>query len=185
MNFNAKKGYELLQKLGVDATKLHWKDDIVFDMRLLTNYDYWECFDTSSETVPVDKIVGTCNGKYTNKSWIEMLGCLERTNDITRESAISKAKNTQFMCLNKFGDKYYISADGNHRVCLSKFLGLKTMDVGFVSHHKFNQARYDLDLSLKREAEKILENSKIEGINCKEKKSIITNIRIFFSKMLK
>lgn len=147
-------GYNRLKSIGMDFNEIFWKNDIVQDPSSIPNYEYWEYSHTSvNQFVKTNEIIGTYHSNYYNKTWVEMLGCLQRAKYLTKETALSWINEKQWsISINNFGGTFYIAGDGNHRVCLSKFLGISEICVGKVNYYQFNQTRFDLDqMFIKRE----------------------------------
>jgi hypothetical protein len=149
-NYCLETGLKRLKSMGIDANEILWRNEIVQNPNLIPNYEYWE-YSHSSENQLVDtgKIIGTHHCDYYEKSWVEMLGCLKRANSLTKESALKWSKEKLWsISLDNFGGAFYISGDGNHRVTLSKFLGIPDINVGCVAYYQFKQTRFDFDQML-------------------------------------
>lgn len=159
-NYYLAAGLNRLKSMGIDANEILWKNEIVQNPGSIPNYEYWE-FSHSSENqiVETGKIVGTHHCDYYGKSWIEMLGCLKRAKFLTKESALRWSVEKQWsISLNDFGGAFYIAGDGNHRVCISKFLGFSAIETGHVNHYRFNQARFDFDKMLNQRAIEMIDS---------------------------
>ena len=87
--------------------------------------------ETYHANVPVADIKGTLHESYYDNNWLVMMMKLDRHKDdfdVERvKDAIFNTKCFEPIHLSKYGDLYFISGGGNHRVCQAKFLGLKTV----------------------------------------------------------
>lgn len=98
---------------------------------LVNNIAYYVEGDTYQANVPVADIKGTLHASYYDNNWLVMMMKLDRhKDDFDVESvkdAIFNTKCFEPIHLSKYGDFYFISGGGNHRVCQAKFLGLETV----------------------------------------------------------
>lgn len=161
-NYCLLKGLDRLKSMEIDAKEILWRNEIVQNPSSIPNYEYWEYSHSSeNQIVETRKIIGTHHCDYYEKSWVEMLGCLKRANFLTTESALRWSKEKLWsISLNNFDGAFYIAGDGNHRVSLSKFMGIPEINVGSVNHYQFNQTRFDFD--------KMLSQRVIEKVNSDE-----------------
>lgn len=160
-NYYELEGNKRLKSLEVNPENVPWKNNQVLCYNSIMNKEYWdEVRITSNEKVELNKIIGTYHSDYFNKSWLEMLGCLKRIDSSTlnREHVLKVLEEKRMdISLHKFGESYFISG-GNHRVCMSKFLGNKTLLIETVYHHQFNNRRFEIDEMLKKRKIEVVYN---------------------------
>ena len=107
--------------------------------------DFWKNKKTRYKTIiPLHKVIGTEHADYNGRTWLEMLGSLKRLNlahfdhDFFIENLTLPGNLPGFK---KYGDEYVIT-EGNHRVCIAKFLGIKEVK-GYATDYDFDKITYE------------------------------------------
>ena len=80
MSYCKENGYRRLEQLSVSNLS-DWYDFKLIYIESFPNKKYWETLPSKyikSFDIPLEKIIGTSHIDYSNKSWIENLGCLKR-----------------------------------------------------------------------------------------------------------
>lgn len=137
------------------------------------NYAFYDSEPSESEEI-IDprKIVGISYCYDYNSSseitWIELLNSLKRFHKIRSnfhsEEQLVTHSNADFSgdyrCLHKYGDEYF-TVNGQHRVTLSKFLGLQSIKVK-VREFKINQSKFEQYQNKMELVNLLLENRMID-----------------------
>ena len=144
-NYCEEKGNKVLEFLDISNQEKWHKEKLIHEDEIPL-IEYWK---TQSENflgvidVQLDLVIGTNHIDYAGKTWLENLGCLKRfSNNYTREFSLSYLKslnNDSSIHYSRFGDKYIISGDGNHRTHIAKFLGIKYIKA------KVTEFSFDID----------------------------------------
>jgi len=142
-------GIKRLRHFGIVEFK-NWYFEPVLSMM---DIEYLKCFDfyqINTLDISPEVIVGTGHSDYNHRTWIEMLGSLKRFLDIDLDETIYNIRHQSYKIksVSKYGNDYFIE-QANHRLCLSKFLGLDQVNVS-VTEHILNEERYRICNKLKK-----------------------------------
>lgn len=123
-----------------------WHFEKVFSESEIENFSFYSRSPKSYLTNEINPtvILGTTHVSYNNMTWIEMLGSLQRYWTQEPEKTIYNIHDETIIekkSVAKYGDIYLISAGGNHRICLAKFLGLEKIKVE-ISEYEFDHESF-------------------------------------------
>ncbi len=132
---NYLEGYKHYCELFSEEPMFNWQNEIVQNPKNLEDFEYYKGSGKFEENILVnlDDIIGTHHIDYQGKKWIEMLGCLKhghQKSSIDSEKWISKLNTIQ---LSMYNGKFYVSGDGDRRVCYAKFSGHKKLKIRYVT----------------------------------------------------
>ena len=154
-NICLQNGFKRLKQIKPDFTYQKWFFDKTIDKTNIDNFSFYTDSYKSIEveSISAKSIVGTTHSNYINLMWIEMLGGLDRfdSNVGSKNEMLQQFMNTQKQekKVSKYGDFYIISGEGNHRICLSKFLDIDITNAQ-VSECEFNDKYYTCWHELKK-----------------------------------
>jgi hypothetical protein len=131
-NFNI--GLQRLKTIIPDHSLHRWYFDKVLSPAEIPHIDYYK-LSTYTEAVKIspEEIIGTNDDSYNGGNWIEMLGALRHFKKYLSGNKLIEFINNEAFAekktVSRFGNNYLIHWGGNHRITLSKFMGLKEITV--------------------------------------------------------
>lgn len=146
-----------LQQINVTKT-FAWQHNKLLAENEIYNLEFWETLPPKYIgyiDVPLDSVIGTNHPDYGGKrTWFENVGYLKRFKSYYNEVSCRKyfdSDNVKSIYFYKYGENYYITADGNHRVHIAKFLGYKQIK-GHVTECTFDKMLFDIIQEYKNES---------------------------------
>lgn len=156
-----------LTTLGVDHRANNWYRDPVFHPNHLKHIKYFKELCSSVKTIDPRKIIGISHDLTYNfvKSylddpildWSDLLVHLQGINGLRRdfqdrESLLNHiTRNKSSIQVHKYGNHYF-STDGQHRLCLAKFMGIPSIEVQVVEFY-FDKKLFQREMCLQKHLE--------------------------------